>query len=41
MKKIIYFIAALIITSGLLTACTKEEIKPISPGGGTGIDIRE
>lgn len=41
MKKIVYIIALLVVTSFTITSCTKEEVKPSSDNVKTAGGIKE
>lgn len=41
MKKILYIVLVLVISSVLFSACTKEEVKPRGTIGGTIDPIKE
>ena len=41
MKKILYIVLVLVVSSIIFSACTKEEVKPIIIPGGTIDPIKE
>ena len=41
MKKLIYFILFLVITSATITSCIEEEVKPQTEANGGGAPLKE